>query len=457
MQEFLASILDPAQVTTEPAQRVEHSIDWGTDEANSTRPAAVVYPTSTADVQAVLQAAHERSIPVTPYGGGTSTQGHSIPAPDGISMDLSRMDTILDVRPEARQVTVQPGVVGSDLNDRLADDGLVFPSLPASAATATIGGMIATGASGLGTVKYGEIRDRVLGLEAVLADGTIINTGTRALKSSSGYNLTDLLVGSEGTLAVVTKATLSVVPQPRGVAGGRAVFEDRHSASIAVSAIVRSELDIAKLELVDATAAAMANAYVGSELPDQPMLFVEFHGQYGQQQRLDAFRELIADTGVTQLSVTTDKAELERIWAIRRELGNAMEPYDPGLTPIGIGDVAVPIDRVTDLIGAIEELAVEYDVLIPCFGHVGDGNVHYSIMARVDDPEHQATCERLNERIMELAVEFGGTVTGEHGIGTGKQDALAAEHDEATLAVMEAIKTALDPAGILNPGTAIKT
>ncbi len=452
---FLGRLLDDEQVVMSDDARTEHGHDWGTPADDGTPPDAVVYPESTADVAAVLEAAAERTIPVTPYAAGTGIQGSAVPSAGGISMDLTRMDAIGPIRPDALQVDVQPGVLGSDLNDALAAEDLFFPSLPASGDMATVGGMIATDASGMRTVKYGEVGDRVLRLEAVLPDGTVIETGSRAAKSSSGYNLTDLLVGSEGTLAVVTEATLAVAPQPAWIYGGRVLFEDRVAAAAAVADTIQAGIDVAKIELVDAVSAAMVNAYLEAELPDAPMVFVEFHGPAERADAVETFRSIAETHDAQQIDLAAAGEDLDALWAARAQLSEALRPYDPELTPIALGDVAVPIDEFAPLIGDISRWAEEKELLIPCFGHAGDGNVHYAIMARADDPEHVATCKRINDRIIERAIERGGTATGEHGIGTHKREHLRDEFNDATLAVMRQLKQSIDPAGILNPNTAI--
>ncbi len=449
---FLREILSDSQVTATGSARTEHSHDWGTPAADGTHPEVVVWPESTAEVAAVLAAATERSIPVTPYAAGTSTQGNPIPAQGGISMDLSQMDAITAVNPDALQVRVQPGVIGEELNTELADHGLFFPSLPASADTATLGGMIANDASGMRTVKYGEVGDRVLGLEAVQADGTIIETGSQALKSSSGYNLTDLLVGSEGTLAVITEATLKLAPIPDWRYGGRVIFEDRVAASRAITDTMQAGIDVAKIELVDSLCAAMVNAYREAELPDAPMVFVEFHGRHPRTAAIETFREIVTKHGAVQVDLSEAGPELERLWAHRSQIAQALEPYDPELTPTALGDVAVPIDRFADLIGEIETIAADNDLLIPCFGHAGDGNVHYAIMARVDDPDHREICAQASKRIVRRAVDLGGTATGEHGIGAGKRTAINHEFTPPVIDLMRGVKQQFDPAGILNPG-----
>ncbi|PSQ26559.1 lactate dehydrogenase, partial [Halobacteriales archaeon QS_9_67_15] len=268
---FLTDAVGPDRVSVDEYALDEHAGDWGTHPEDEVRPDAVVWPTSTEEVSAVLSGAHERGIPVTPYAAGTGLEGNAVPAHEGISMNTTRMDEILDVRPADLQVDVQPGVLGSAVDEVAAEHGLTFPPLPSSGDISTVGGMSATDASGMQAVKYGVVGDWVLELEAVLADGTVVSTGSKAVKSSAGYNLTDLLVGSEGTLAVVTEATLKLAGRPRQVRGGRAVFTTFDDAAGAITDAIQSGVDVAKIELVGSFAAQVANEYVGTDLPDAPM------------------------------------------------------------------------------------------------------------------------------------------------------------------------------------------
>jgi len=301
------------------------------------------------------------------------------------------------------------------------------------------------------TVKYGEVRDWVLRLEAVLADGSVVTAGSRAKKTSAGYNLKDLLVGSEGTLAVVTEATLELAGRPVQVRGGRALFSDLDDAADAVYDAVRSGVDVARIELVDPVAAEVTNGYLGTDLPDVPMVFVEFHANHGVEGEVDFCRDVFAAHDLSRFEMG-EEAEMAELWAARREIGTAMEGYDPDLAPLHPGDVTVPISQYPTLVRRARDLATEQDLLVPLFGHAGDGNLHYSVMV---DPDDEAAVERgetYYRRLVELAIDLGGTATGEHGVGVGKREFLVREHGEASVEAMRAVKRALDPRDTLNPG-----
>ncbi|MFB6071203.1 MAG: FAD-binding oxidoreductase [Halanaeroarchaeum sp.] len=449
---FLADLpLDDGQVATGDSARDGHAGDWGTPADETVRPDAVVYPESTADVSAVLAAANDRGVPVTPYAAGTGLEGNATPVRGGISLDTTRMDEITAFRPGDFQVAVQAGVMGDAIQERAADAGLFFPPLPSSGDISTVGGMIATDASGMQTVKYGEVGDWVLALEAVLADGTVIEAGSRAVKTSSGYNLAPLLVGNEGTLAVITRATLRLAGRPAQIRGGRVVFDSLADAAGAVRDAVQSGVDVAKIELVDADAAAMANAYSGTDLPDRPLVFFEFHANHGVESEIEFFRSIVEDHDASRFAVAADE-EMADLWAAREDLAFAIQDYDPDLTPLHPGDVTVPISAYPDVVRYAKDRGAEDDVLVPCFGHGGDGNVHYSVLVDESDPERVAAGEAVYSDVLHRAIELGGTVTGEHGIGRGKREYLVPEHGEDAVAVMRGIKAALDPNGILNPG-----
>jgi len=440
------------QVSFGDSARGEHAGDWGTREEDRVTPDAVVWPESTADVSTVLAAANERRVPVTPYAAGTSLEGNATPAHAGISLDLTRMNSILDLRPADFQVDVEPGVFGSAIDEAVASAGLFFPPLPSSGDISTIGGMLANDASGMKTVKYGEIRDWVLELEAVLADGSVVSAGSKAVKSSSGYNLKDLLVGSEGTLAVVTRATLELAGIPEQVRAGRAIFDDLDDATEAISDAVRSGVDVATIELIDADSAAIANAYTGTDLPDAPMVFLEFHANHGVETEVEFCRNVFEAHDVDRFELAADEHEMDELWQARRELAFAMQAYDPDLEMMHPGDITVPISRYPDVIRHAKSLADEYEFLIPCFGHAGDGNVHYSVMVEAGDEARRELGEEVYDRIVRTAIDYGGTSTGEHGIGQGKRQYLELEHGAASVEAMRAIKRALDPHDTLNPG-----
>jgi D-lactate dehydrogenase (cytochrome) len=448
---FLVDLLGADQVSTAESTLAEHATDWGTLERDGTRPDAVVYPTSTDEVSAVLAAATERGVPVTPYAAGTSLEGNPVPARGGISMNLTRMDAVLDVRPADFQIDVEPGVMGPTIEDIAGQHGLFFPPLPSSGDISTIGGMIANAASGMQTVKYGEVADWVLELEVVLADGSVITAGSKAVKTSSGYNLRDLFVGSEGTLGVVTRATLELEGRPAQISGGRALFGTLDEATAAVADVVQSGVDVAKVELIDTEAATISNAYTGAELPDQPMVFLEFHADHGIDDEIAFCRSIVKSHDPEGFDIA-DEERMDDLWRARKDLAPAINEYDPDRVFRYPGDVTVPISAYSDLIADAKSLAEEYDLSIPCFGHAGDGNVHYAILVDPDDEDEAARAKEANSRLVERALTVGGTATGEHGIGLGKRGYLVDEHGEATVDAMRAVKRALDPTDTLNPG-----
>ena len=439
------------QYSTASADRNHHSRDWGTADVDAVEPDVVVWPESTDDVSAVLSAASEHGVPVTPFAAGTGIEGNAVPTHGGISLDMTRMDSILDVRPDDFQIDVQPGALGSEVNEALERYGLFFPPLPTSGDIATIGGMIATNAAGKQTVKYGKVGDWVLELEAVLADGSVVEPGTRAAKSSSGYNLRDLVVGSEGTLAVVTRATLKLAGRPEQKRAGRVVFDSFDTAAAAASDVVRSGVDVAALELIDALSAEAVNAYLGGSLPEKPMAFLEFHANHGIEEELDFCRTVLS--GYDPLSVEFgDESAQADLWAARRELADATRAYYPDRQSTAAGDVAVPISRYPELIDRIHDLSDECGLPIPCFGHAGDGNVHFDVFADPDDEAEWARGVEAYETVVSEAIRLDGTATAEHGVGRGKRKFMIEEHGADGVRAMRALKRALDPHGILNPG-----
>jgi D-lactate dehydrogenase (cytochrome) len=449
---FLEDLALDGPVSRTPGARESHAADEGTQPEDAVEPDAVVWPTSTADVSAVLAAATERGVPVTPYAAGSGLEGGATPVAGGVSLDLTRMDRVLDVRPGDFQVDVEPGVIGSDVNGAVGEFGLFFPPLPSSGDLSTVGGMIATDASGMGTVKYGEVADWLLELEVVLADGTVLTVGSRAAKTSSGYNLKELIVGSEGTLAVVTRATLELAGIPEQVRGGRATFPDLESATAAIADAVQSGVDAAKLELIDETSARMARAHVDVDIPAAPMAFVEFHANHDVEEEVAFCRSVFDAHGATGFEVAEADAGMDRLWEARKELAYAATAYDDARTFLHPGDVTVPIDAYADLVAYVGDVAERYDLLVPCFGHAGDGNLHYTVLVDPDDPDEVARGEAAYADVVERALELDGTATGEHGVGRGKRRYLLDEHGAAAVEAMRSVKAALDPAGTLNPG-----
>jgi D-lactate dehydrogenase (cytochrome) len=311
--------------------------------------------------------------------------------------------------------------------------------------------MLATNASGKQTVKYGKVGDWVMELEAVLADGSVVEAGTRATKTSSGYNLRDLIVGSEGTLAVVTRATLELAGRPEQQRAGRVVFDSFETAATAAADIVRSGVDVAALELIDSLAAAMANAYLDGTLPEQPMAFLEFHANHGVDEEIDFCRTILDRYDPLDVEFGDGSAQ-DDLWEARRELADATRAYYSDRESTAPGDLAVPLSRYPDLVEYIHTLSDERDLPIPCFGHAGDGNIHFDVFADPDDDEEWARGVETYETIVHEAVRMGGTATGEHGVGRGKRKFMIDEHGESGVRAMRAIKDALDPDGILNPG-----
>ena len=449
---FLTGVLDEEQVSFGESDRDNHAADWAADrKGTGVTPDAVVWPASTADVAAVLSAADERGVPVTPYAAGTSLEGNAVPAFEGISLDLTEMDAVLDVRPEDFQIGVQPGVMGTEVDEAVADAGLFFPPLPSSGDISTVGGMIANDASGMQTVKYGEIADWVLEMEVVLADGSVVKAGSKAVKTSSGYNLKSLIIGSEGTLGVVTRATLELEGRPQQIRGGRAVFPTLDDATEAVMDAVQSGVDVAKIELVDALSAEIANDHLDTGLPDSPMVFLEFHADHGIEEEIGFCRSIFESHDVGRFEMAGAE-QMDDLWEARREMAFATRTWDPDLLPVHAGDVTVPISRLPDIIRHAKDLGDEHDKQIPCFGHSGDGNVHYTVLVDHSDPTDVAAGEEIYEAVVERAVEMGGTCTGEHGVGRGKRGYLELEHGAASVEAMRAVKRALDPNDTLNPG-----
>jgi D-lactate dehydrogenase (cytochrome) len=449
---FLTDCLPADRLSTAEDARDDHAVDFGTSmDGEGVTPDAVAWPTSTEEVSAILEAATDRGVPVTPYAAGTSLEGNAVPTHEGISLDVTRMNEVLEVRPDDFQADLQPGVMGPAIEEAAGQHGLFFPPLPSSGDISTIGGMIVNDASGMQTVKYGEVADWVLGLEVVLADGRVITTGSRAKKTSSGYNLTDLFVGSEGTLGMVTRATISLAGIPEQIKGGRAVFETLDEAAAAVTDAVQSGVDVAKIELVDSTSAAMANAYQDAALPDAPMVFLEFHANHGIDDEIEFCRQVFAAHDPLEFELG-DEDEMEELWTARKDLAMAVGDWDDDLNSLVPGDVTVPISDLPTMVRQVQDVAAEFDLLIPTFGHAGDGNLHYAILVDYSDPESMERGKRASDAIVERALDLGGTITGEHGVGMGKREYLVREHGEAAVDAMRSVKLALDPTDTLNPG-----
>jgi D-lactate dehydrogenase (cytochrome) len=386
---------------------------------------------------------------VTAFGAGTSLEGHAIPLRGGISLDLTRMDRVLDLRAADLQVDVQPGVPRSRLNEAAGRHGLFFPVDPG--ADATLGGMAATNASGTTTVRYGGMRALTLGLEVVLADGSVIHTGSHAVKSSAGYSLTGLFIGSEGTLGVITALTLRLYGIPDYVVAVRAVFPDVESVCRAAATIIGSGVLVTRCELVDTETIRTVNAFKGTDYEAAPHLFLEFGGsEAGVAGDLEATREIASDEGCTSFSAETDPAARARLWDARHNALHALLHAAPRKRSYTT-DVCVPISQLPEAIALGRRLSDELGLLAHIVGHVGDGNYHIGVALDPDNSEEVARAKHLNEELVADALARGGTCTGEHGIGIGKMPFLAQQHADL-LPVMRGIKDLFDPRGILNPG-----
>ena len=436
-------------------RRRQYATDYGTSETDGASPDVVVCPQSTRDVQSVLSAANTHGVPVTPYAAGTSTEGHPVPYAGGITLDMTELDRIIDIRPEELQIDVQPGIIGETVNAAVRSDGLFFPPFPSSSNMSTVGGMIANDASGMQTVKYGEVREWIRSLEVVLPDGSVMHPGTRARKTSSGYNLKDLFVGSEGTLGVVTEATLELSGLPEQIWGGRATFETTDAAAAAVADAVTSGVDVATIELMDPLSMDIANAYVDTGMPAVPTVFFEVHANTGIEAEVEFCQTVLESHGAEDFQIAADRSQFDQLWESRREIGHALTAYDPDLSMLTVGDIAVPMSAYPDIIRFARSMAEKHDLLIPCFGHAGDGNVHYTILVDMEDSDHVARGREAADRIISRAITLGGTATGEHGIGARKRRYMEEEHGETAIAYMKRIKDVFDPNGIMNPGKVI--
>ncbi|WP_035322752.1 FAD-binding oxidoreductase [Peribacillus kribbensis] len=443
----LKKFIPAEQITANPTVLEQHSKDESYHTPHL--PDVVVFPKSAEEVSRIMKFANEKNIPVTPFGMGTSLEGHVIPYQGGISLDFQLMNEVLEVRPTDFLVRVQPGVTRSQLNKALKKHGLFFTVDPG--ADATLGGMAATNASGTTSVRYGIMRDQVRDLEVVLADGRIIHTGNMTAKSSSGYHISSLFVGSEGTLGVFTELTLRVYGLPEVITAARAVFSSVEDAVTTVVSTLSAGIPIARMELVDARSIKQVNAYNNTTYPEKPTLFIEFHGSEGGLSYDIEFTQNIAlENGCQEFLFETDSKARSQLWDVRHSLAYAFVHKSPGKKMM-VTDVCVPI---SELVGAIVDARNHIDgseLDAGIVGHVGDGNYHVILMIDLNDPEEVSKAKEFNAHLVEYALSRGGSCTGEHGVGVGKAHYQRREHGEA-LDIMMAIKDVLDPKGILNPG-----
>ncbi|NDY92984.1 FAD-binding oxidoreductase [Ideonella livida] len=413
-------------------------------------PDAVVFCDSTEDVAFAVAQCARFKVPVIPYGAGSSLEGHLLAVEGGVSLDLSRMNRVVAVQAEDLTVTVQPGVLRSQLNREIKDQGLFFPIDPG--ADASLGGMTATRASGTNAVRYGTMRENVLALTVVTARGEIVHTGTRAKKSSAGYDLTRLMVGSEGTLGVITEITLKLHPLPESVAAAICFFPDVGAAVNTTIALIQLGVPIARCELLDANAVRAVNHHDHLGLREAPMLLMEFHGSpAGVQEQAATVQELALEHGGESFQWATTPEERTKLWTARHHAYFSALQMKPGCRAITT-DTCVPISRLAEAVTVAADEAQASGLPFFIVGHVGDGNFHIAYLIDPALPAEAETAERLNQAVVHRAIAMQGTCTGEHGIGLHKQGFLIEETGEGAVALMRAVKQALDPDHILNPG-----
>ena len=439
------------RVSTAQAVREQHGRDESYHPAHA--PDAVAFPETTAEVAEIVRIAARHGAPVIPFGTGTSLEGHVAALAGGVTIDMSRMDRVLAVHAADLDATVEAGVTRKRLNEHVRDQGMFFPIDPG--ADASIGGMTATRASGTNAVRYGTMRENVLGLTVVLADGRVIRTGGRARKSAAGYDLTRLFVGSEGTLGVITEVTVRLYGLPEAISAAVCPFPTIEDAVNAVILIIQSGIPVARIELLDEVQMDAVNRHSKLDYAVAPTLFLEFHGtDRAVVEQAEQAKAIAAEYGGGNFRWATRPEERNRLWQARHDAYYAALALRPGARGWAT-DVCVPISRLAECISETKRDIVASGLLAPIVGHIGDGNFHLTFVIDPNDPEEMARATTLNERMVFRALACGGTCTGEHGIGYGKLDFLVAEHGEA-VSVMRALKQALDPDNRFNPGKIVR-
>ncbi|MDE2298013.1 MAG: FAD-binding protein [Burkholderiales bacterium] len=437
-----------ARCSTAMAVREQHGRDESPFDAPP--PEAVVYCESTEDVAEVVKLADRHAVPVIPFGTGSSLEGHLLAVQGGVSIDLSRMNRIVAVQPEDLTVTVQAGVTRMQLNDEIRHTGLFFPIDPG--ADASLGGMSATRASGTNAVRYGTMRENVLGLTVVTASGEVIHTGTRARKSSAGYDLMRLMVGSEGTLGVMTEITLRLYPLPEAISAATCTFPDIDSAVRTTIQLIQMGVPIARCELLDAHAVRAVNRHDKLALTEAPMLLMEFHGSPASvKEQAATVQEIASDFGGSGFQWATTPEERTKLWTARHHAYFAGVQMKPGCRTVTT-DTCVPISHLAECVTQASLDAEAAGMQHYIVGHVGDGNFHIAYLIDPTIPAERETAERLNDAVVQRAIRRDGTCTGEHGIGLHKQGFLLDEAGVGTVAMMRTLKRALDPKSIMNPG-----
>jgi D-lactate dehydrogenase (cytochrome) len=439
------------RLVTSRAVREQHAntLTW----VGNQPPDAVVFPQTTEEVQEIVRLCAAERVPVIGFGTGTSLEGQVNAPQGGICLDFRDMNRLIAVHAEDLDCVVEPGMTRKRLNEQLRDQGVFFPIDPG--ADASLGGMAATRASGTNAVRYGTMKDNVLALKVVLANGEVMSTARRAKKSSAGYDLTRLIVGSEGTLGIITELTLRLAGIPEAISSGICPFPSVEAACNATIMTIQSGIPVARIELLDALQVQASNRYSKLSLPETPMLFLEFHGtEAGVAEQSQQFGEIAQEFGGGPFDWATRAEDRTRMWQARHDVYWAQRGLRPNAQPLAT-DVCVPISRLADCVTETQRDIAENNLVAPIVGHVGDGNFHVGLMVDLDDREEVARVEAFLERLVERALAMDGTCTGEHGIGQGKMKYMQAEHGEGALAAMRAIKRALDPLDIMNPGKVI--
>jgi D-lactate dehydrogenase (cytochrome) len=443
----LAAMLGNRLVTSR-AVREQHAntLTW----VGNQPPDAVVFPQTTEEVQQIVRLCAAERVPVIGFGAGTSLEGQVNAPRGGVALDFRDMNRLIAVHAEDLDCVVEPGITRKQLNEQLRDQGVFFPIDPG--ADASLGGMAATRASGTNAVRYGTMKDNVLALKVVLANGELMSTARRAKKSSAGYDLTRLIVGSEGTLGIITELTLRLAGIPEAISSGTCPFPSVEAACNATIMTIQSGIPVARIELLDELQVKASNRYSKLSLPETPMLFLEFHGtEASVAEQSQRFGEIAQEFGGGPFDWATRAEDRTRLWQARHDAYWSQRGLRPNAQPLAT-DVCVPISRLADCVTETQRDIAENNLVAPIVGHVGDGNFHVGLMVDLDDREEVARVEAFLERLVARALAMDGTCTGEHGIGQGKVKYMPAEHGEGALATMRAIKRALDPLDIMNPG-----
>jgi len=445
---FFKSIVPPERVLTGESSLNLHSKDESFHK--KCRPEVVILPQTSSEISEILKVANIKKIPVTPWGAGTSLEGNPMPSMGGIVIDLQKMNRILEENEMDFQVVVEPGVVYTELNSKFSKKGLFFP--PDPGAPATIGGMIANNASGIQTLKYGATKDYVLQIKVVLPTGEIIETGTKAVKSSSGYDLCRLLTGSEGTLGIITKATLRLAPLPMHLTAALVNFKKVEDATQSIFQIMSTGIIPAALEFLDTNVIEAINKYKQTTLENKPTLFIEFHGssKAGLSEELSLVEEICTSNNCLMFEAGMGRKERDRLWEARYATFEAMKNENKGMEIIII-DTAVPLSKYPAIVEFARNETVKQGIKGYVFGHAGSGNLHMGLVKDPNNHKQSETGMKVNEAILRKSIELGGTCTGEHGVGIGKRKFMDNEHGKS-LKLMQQIKVLFDPNGIMNPG-----